>query len=203
MMARAASRIREHHARLSQLDSVAGDGDHGSAMLRTMDRLEKAFANESPADLSLSFSEAGWSVMDADGGASTSLIGAFFLGVGEGTAAGTSSWNCLEMAAALQAGLEAIQAQTKARPGDKTMMDALAPAVEAFAEASRAGQGIVPALAAAARAAKAGSEATRNMIARYGRARLLGEKTLSYEDPGAVSIALIFEGFYQAMSESR
>ena len=202
MMAAAASRIRERHAWLSGLDSVAGDGDHGSAMLRTMDRLQKSFANESHADLRLSFCQAGWLVMGADGGASTSLIGAFFLGMGEATAEGVSSWNCAEMTAALQAGLDLVQIQTKARPGDKTMMDALTPAVEAFAEGARAGQNIALALVAAARAAKAGAEATRNMSARYGRARLLGEKTLGSEDPGAASIALIFEGFCEGINKS-
>jgi len=88
--------------------------------------------------------------MGADGGASTSLIGAFFLGMGEATAEGVSSWNCAEMTAALQAGLDLVQIQTKARPGDKTMMDALTPAVEAFAEGARAGQNIALALVAAA-----------------------------------------------------
>jgi len=202
MMASAAFRIRDKHSWLSQLDSVAGDGDHGSAMLRTMDRLEKAFAGEAPADLKICFCEAGWGILGADGGASTSLIGAFFLGIGEATAAGVPSWNCGELAAALQAGLKAVQVQTRAQPGDKTMMDALTPAVRAFAEAAQAGKNIGPALEAAARAAKAGVEATMNMTARYGRARLLGEKTLGHQDPGAASIALIFEGFYQGIQQS-
>jgi dihydroxyacetone kinase-like protein len=202
MMAAAASQIRERHAWLSQLDCVAGDGDHGSAMLRTVDRLEKVFGSDTPADLRTIFCEAGWSVMGADGGASTSLIGTFFLGMGEATAAAVSSWDCQGLADAFRAGLAAVQAQTKAAPGDKTMMDALTPAVEALAKAASAGHDVDQAFADAALEAKAGAERTQNMIARLGRARLLGEKTRGSQDPGAASIALLFEGFYQGVKES-
>lgn len=199
MVQTAATLVREHKSRLSQLDSVAGDGDHGSAVVRIMDSLEAAFARA--ADLRKCFTEAGWSVMNSDGGASSSLLGAFFLGVGESTREGILSWDCAELAAAFEAGLRAVQIQTKAKPGDKTLMDALAPAVEALAAAAKAGRPIDNAVRAAAQAAKAGAEATEKMIASYGRARLLGEKTIGHQDAGAASVALMFEGFSQAMSE--
>jgi dihydroxyacetone kinase-like protein len=202
MMAAAASRIRERHAWLSQLDCVAGDGDHGSAMLRAVDRLEKTFASTTSADLRTIFCEAGWNVMGADGGASTSLIGAFFLGIGEATAADVSSWDCQDLANAFHAGLAALQAQTSAVPGDKTMMDALTPAVEALSAAASAGHDVAQAFADAALEAKAGAERTQDMISRLGRAQLLGEKTRGFQDPGAASIALIFQGFYQGLKES-
>jgi len=202
MIAAAASRIREQHAWLSQLDCTAGDGDHGSTMLRAMSRLEKVFPPAGPADFKAAFSDAGWSVMGADGGASSSLLGAFFLGIGEVTAAGAASWTCAELAAAFQGGLAAVRAQTKARPGDKTMMDALVPAIDALAEASHAGHQVRQAMAEAARAAKLGARATEDMVARFGRARLLGERTRGSQDPGAASIALIFEGFCRATKES-
>ena len=83
MMAAAASRIREQHARLSQLDCVAGDGDHGTTMLRTVDRLEKAFGGNTPADLKNIFSEAGWSVLGVDGGASSFAARCVLSGHGE------------------------------------------------------------------------------------------------------------------------
>ena len=201
MMALAAARIREQHALLSQLDCVAGDGDHGTTMVRIMDRLEAAFQCDAGTDLSTSFCNAGWSVMGSDGGASSSLLGAFFLGIGEATQAGVLSWDCDGFASALQSGLQAVQVQTKARPGDKTMMDALTPAVETFAAEAHAGKGIFEALKAAAEAAKAGAAATETLIARYGRARLLGERTKGHQDPGAASVALIFEGFAIALSE--
>jgi dihydroxyacetone kinase-like protein len=140
--------------------------------------------------------------MGADGGASTSLLGAFFLGIGEATAAGVSSWNCQSLADAFRAGLAAVQAQTRAVPGDKTMMDALTPAVEALAKAARAGHDVAQAFGEAALEAKTGAERTQDMVARLGRARLLGEKTRGSQDPGAASIALLFEGFYQGVRES-
>ena len=203
MMAAAAKNIREQHSRLSQLDCVAGDGDHGTTMLRIMDRLEAAFQPASAADLKTSFSDAGWNVMGCDGGASSSLLGAFFLGMGDATVAGVSSWNCSDLAVALQAGLQAVESETKARPGDKTLMDALAPAVEACVAEAHAGQELAEALHAAAQAAHAGAIATENQIAHHGRARLLGDKTKGYQDPGAASVALLFAGFAEAIAERK
>ena len=154
MMAAAATKIREQQARLSQLDCVAGDGDHGTTMLRIMDRLEAAFRPESTTDLKTSFSDAGWNVMGCDGGASSSLLGAFFMGISDATVSGVSSWNCSDLAVALQAGLQAVESQTKARPGDKTLMDALAPAVEVCVVEAHAGHGLAEVLHGAAQAAR-------------------------------------------------
>jgi len=203
MIVSAATRIREQQSRLSQLDCVAGDGDHGTTMLRIVDKLEAAFENKPSADLKTIFSEAGWNVMGCDGGASSSLLGAFFLGIGEAAGAGISSWDCREFAFALQAGLKAVESQTKARTGDKTLMDALTPAIESFDAEARAGHDFAEALQSSAQAAAAGAAASANMIARFGRARLLGEKTKGHQDPGAASIALIFEGFAAAIVEMK
>ena len=201
MMRAAASLIREQQPLLSQLDCVAGDGDHGTTMLRIMERLEAEFKEDTAADLKKCFCDAGWNVMACDGGASSSLLGAFFLGVGDATQAGISSWNCGEFAATFEIGLLALQSQTKAQPGDKTMMDALVPAVQALVTEAKTGNKISDALPAAARAASEGASATEKMVARYGRARLVGDKTKGHRDPGAVSVALIFQGFAQAMTE--
>lgn len=203
MMVAAAAKVREQQARLSQLDCVAGDGDHGTTMLRIMGRLEAAFKVDSAGDLKSSFSGAGWNIMAADGGASSSLLGAFFLGIGDATEAGVSSWDCREFASALQAGLQAVQAQTKARPGDKTLVDALAPAVETCAAEANSGRDFAQLLQSAAEAAKGGALATENQIARYGRARLLGERTIGHQDPGAASVALLFAGFAEAIAEPK
>jgi dihydroxyacetone kinase-like protein len=199
MMHSAATRIREQQPRLSQLDCVAGDGDHGTTMLRIMERLEAEFRGDTASDLKRCFCDAGWNVMGCDGGASSSLLGAFFLGVGDATQAGVSSWECAEFAAGFEIGLLALQSQTKARPGDKTLMDALIPAVQSLVAEAKAGHDISHALQAAARAASQGASATENMVARFGRARLLGDKTKGHQDPGAVSVALIFEGFAEAI----
>ena len=203
MMSAAATKIREQQAHLSQLDCVAGDGDHGTTMLRVMDRLEATFKADSTADLKAGFSEAGWNVMASDGGASSSLLGAFFLGIGDAAETGVSSWSCGEFAAALQAGLQAVQSQTKARPGDKTLMDALTPAVQACTAEANSGGDLAAVLQVAAEAAQAGAVATANQIAHYGRARLLGEKTKGHQDPGAASVALLFAGFAEAIKEPK
>ena len=200
MVAAAAEQIRGQHARLSALDSAAGDGDHGASMLRVVGCLEEAFEPEAAGDLKNCFHEVGWRVLGTDGGASSSLLGTFFLGTADGVPEGTMCLDCAGLAAAFEAGLHAVSRQTKAKPGDKTMMDSLSPAVEALTAAAQAGKQIGAALQDAAAAAKAGAEATKNLTARYGRARLLGDKTRGFQDPGATSIALIFEGFHQGLT---
>lgn len=192
MVAGAAGAIRAQHAMLSELDCAAGDGDHGATMLRTVDRLEKAFAAGGPEDLKTCLKDAGWSVLGVDGGASSSLLGVFFGGMGDAAAD--------DMAGMFEAGLAALRKQTKAQPGDKTMMDALVPAIQALRAAADSGKSVHEALYDAAAAARAGAEATRDFTARYGRAKFLGEKTLGHADPGAVSISLLFEGFYKGFS---
>lgn len=203
MMQAAAHLIHEQQGRLSQLDSVAGDGDHGSTMMRIMRSLEAAFNSDMPIELRSCFCDAGWKVMNSDGGASGSLLGAFFLGLGEGACEHAWWWDCTELATAFEAGLSAIQAQTRAKIGDKTLMDALAPAIEALRSAANAGQSVDGALHTAAEAAQLGAKTTENMIAHYGRARLLGEKTLGHQDAGAASVALMFQGFAQAIAETK
>jgi phosphoenolpyruvate---glycerone phosphotransferase subunit DhaL len=196
MIAGAAARIRTEHARLSELDSHCGDGDHGAAMLRTVEKLEIVFAGNIPSEFKTCLEQAGWNVMGADGGASTALLGSFFLGMAEPLTAETRILDCSELAGAFEAGLRAVRQQTKAKAGDKTMMDALVPAIEAFRRGSEEGRGMEEALAKAAEAAKAGAESTREMTASFGRARFLREKTRGYQDPGATSVALIFDGFH-------
>lgn len=199
MIRRAASDIRAAVDELSRLDSATGDGDHGSAMLRSMDAAEKAVAeageSASPKDVLF---QAGWAVMSAAGGATGPLLGSLLMGLSEGfgdnprlDAAGTAS--------AFEAALASVRKQTKAQPGDKTMMDALVPAVTAIREAADAGASIPAALAQAAEAAAKGAESTRTMQARFGRARNLGERSIGSVDAGARSMALLLAGFAAAM----
>lgn len=195
MIAGSAAEIRAHHAMLSELDCAAGDGDHGATMLRAVERLEKAFAPEGPDDLKACLKEAGWAVLGVDGGASSSLLGVFFGGMADTPAN--------DLAGMCEAGVAALRKQTKAQPGDKTMMDALVPAVQALRETTNAGRSLADCLHDAAAAAHAGAEATRNFTARYGRAKFLGEKTLGHADPGATSISLLFEGFCKGIGKPK
>jgi phosphoenolpyruvate---glycerone phosphotransferase subunit DhaL len=116
------------------------------------------------------------------------------------TSAGICTISTVEHPA--RCGLAALGNQTPAQPGDKTMMDALVPAVRAFTAAANSNQTVAEALHAASGAARAGAEATRDLVARYGRARHLGEKTRGHQDPGATSIGLIFEGLDRALAET-
>jgi phosphoenolpyruvate---glycerone phosphotransferase subunit DhaL len=214
MFAQAAACIRSEHQRLTELDSIGGDGDHGTTMLRAAEQMEGWTDASSTGRLTDLLKAAGWRVLGVDGGASSGLLGTFFAGMGDielgpDTRDGTSpdtrddTMNCSQLAQSLQAGLRAVSRQTKARPGDKTMMDALIPAVDAVSAAAGAGKSIPEALDDAALAAKLGAESTQYLVARYGRARSLGERTRGYPDAGATTIALIFRGFREGLGAGR
>lgn len=197
MFHEAAICLRSQIALLSELDSVAGDGDHGTTMLRVAEQLESAETEPSQESLRTLFQNTGWSVLGVDGGASSAILGTLFTGMGDADVG--EKVNCRELAVVLEAGLHALAKQTKAVPGDKTMMDALVPAVNAVRSAAGLGQTVVEALDEAAIAARLGAESTKGMAAKYGRAKFLGEKTLGHADAGATSIALLFTGFSVAM----
>lgn len=183
---------------LSALDSAIGDGDHGTTMKRAMDAVGKALEDSSDADLKTLLYNIGWGVMCIDGGSTGPLLGSLFMGMSDG-AAGKTELDCEALAEMFEAGLAGVQKQSKAKVGDKTMMDALVPAVAAVTDESKNGKTIREALAAGADAAHKGALATKEFVARFGRAKNLGERTLGCQDPGATSIALIFQGFSEAL----
>lgn len=201
MLVEAARCLREHCDHLSELDSVAGDGDHGTTMLRVAEQLEFAAEDASALNPGVLLSSCGWKILGVDGGASSALLGTFFKGMGEG--AGDEDPDCGELAGIFESGMNALLKQTKARAGDKTMVDALAPAVAALHAAATKGESIPAALEGAAEAARAGADSTKTLVAHYGRARLLGERTLGHADAGATSMALLFHGFSEALAARR
>jgi phosphoenolpyruvate---glycerone phosphotransferase subunit DhaL len=202
MFARAADCLRSEHVRLTELDSIGGDGDHGTTMLRAAEQMELAMEPSGAESLNEMLKATGWRVLSVDGGASSSLLGTFFTGLADVELA-EDAMDCDGLARSLEAGFRAVSRQTKARPGDKTMMDALTPAVAAATAAAGAGKTIPQALEDAAQAAQAGAESTRDLVARFGRARSLGERTRGYPDAGATSISLIFKGFKEGVSDGR
>jgi dihydroxyacetone kinase-like protein len=202
MFARAAECLRTEHVRLTELDSIGGDGDHGTTMLRAAEQMELGMEPSGTESLTEMLKSAGWRVLSVDGGASSSLLGTFFAGLGDVELAG-DGMDCNDLARSLEAGLRAVSRQTKARPGDKTMMDALTPAVAAATAAAGAGKPIPQALEDAAQAARTGAESTKDLVARFGRARSLGERTRGCPDAGATSISLIFKGFKEGVSDGR
>jgi dihydroxyacetone kinase-like protein len=199
MFAEAAKRIRQEHAHLSRLDSIGGDGDHGTTMLRAVEKLEEAMNEGGEKALNVCLKDAGWLVLGVDGGASSAILGTFIAGMGDAELGRES--DCKHLAASFAAGLGAVARQTKAKPGDKTMMDALQPAVEAFDAAARADKSVEEAMRDAAAAAQRGADTTKDMIARFGRAKFLGERTRGTPDAGATSIALLFRGFSAALTQ--
>ena len=199
MFAEATGLIRREQETLSRLDSIGGDGDHGTTMLRTMEKLDEALSTIQSVTVNAGLKDAGWTVLGVDGGASSAILGTFITGMGD-VAIGQEC-DCKHLAESFLAGLAAVSKQSNAKRGDKTMIDALEPAVQAFADAATCNLPIASAMDCAAQAAQKGAEDTKNMIARFGRAKFLGEKTRGWPDAGATSIALLFRGFSVALHE--
>jgi phosphoenolpyruvate---glycerone phosphotransferase subunit DhaL len=186
-----ADAVVEHQDELTRLDSAIGDADHGSNLARGMKAVVAALDQESPGTPDAVLKRTGMTLVSTVGGASGPLYGTFFLRMG--TAAGGDELDAAGFGAALRAGVEGVVARGKAERGDKTMYDALAPAVEAYeAEVNgAAGDDLGAALRAAADAAAAGRDATVPLQARKGRASYLGERSIGHQDPGATSAALL------------
>jgi dihydroxyacetone kinase-like protein len=194
MVRSAVAKIRDRHEELSRLDSAIGDGDHGSAMLRAMEAAEKALDESAGGDIPAAMNAIGWEMMSVAGGSTGPLLGSFFMGLGEGAGA-AERLDCAGVAGMFESALESMQKNTPAKVGDKTMMDALVPAVAALRQGADAGESIPAALKRAAEAAAEGVESTRQLRAKFGKARNLGERTIGHADPGATSMAYLFEAF--------
>jgi len=199
IMSSAVGKIRENHEELTKLDSAIGDGDHGTTMLRSMESVDTTISEASGGDIKGLLYDIGWNIMCCDGGSTGPLLGSLFMGMSDGVE-GETTLDADAVAAIFRAGLEGMSVQSKANVGDKTMMDALIPAVEALETASKEGKTIAEMLEAAAYAAEQGAESTKDMQAKFGRARNLGERTLGFQDPGATSISYIFAGFAEAVA---
>jgi len=199
MLRGAAEKVMTHHAHLSELDAALGDGDHGAGMRRAMAMLAKAIAENRSRDIGSVLSDVAWAVIGAGGGAAGPLFGAFFMGMAE-AASTRATLDAPALAAVFAHALAAVRKQTKAEPGDKTLLDALIPAVARFRAAADAGDDVAAAMNAAAGAAEAGAEATGPMQARFGLASKRGQASVGTVDPGAVSVSLMFRGFADALA---
>jgi dihydroxyacetone kinase-like protein len=187
-IAAAAKVIGEQRDHLTQLDAAIGDADHGINLDRGFTAVLSAIESAAPATPGAVLTLTGSTLISKVGGASGPLYGMAFRRAGKalGDAADV---DLPALAAALDAALAGVQQLGAAREGDKTMVDALAPATRAFTKAI--GEGAPDALAALAEAAQAGAAATISMQALKGRASYLGPRSVGHEDPGAASTALI------------
>ena len=200
MLIGAIEQIKSRHAFLSELDAATGDGDHGTTMLRAANKLEQVISAGPAGDLKELLQAAGWAVHGIDGGATGPLFGSFLLGMSK-FAAGKSELDADGLAGMFEAGLTAVRKQTKAQPGDKTLLDAFVPAIEVLRKAASQRKGVLVAIQEAASAAGAGAVATKSMLARAGRAKHQGERTLGHQDPGATSVSLIFQGYCEGLQK--
>lgn len=192
--------VTAHKDLLTQLDSAIGDADHGVNMDRGMTAVAAALDSTPPATAAALFKQVGMTLVSTVGGASGPLYGTFFLRMA--TAAGeVGSLSAPTFAKALRAGLEGVVARGKAEAGDKTMFDALAPAVEALDASLAAGAPLAEALRVAVAAAEEGRDATIPMLARKGRASYLGERSVGHQDPGATSSALLLGAAATALGQ--
>ncbi|MEV1249153.1 dihydroxyacetone kinase subunit DhaL [Nonomuraea sp. NPDC050022] len=187
-MEEVAEQVRVHRERLTALDAAIGDADHGANLDRGFTEILKALADSPPTAPGQVLVSAGTTLIRRVGGASGPLYGSAFRAMGKAMEAPVTQAG---FAAAFEAGVVAVERLGKAAPGDKTMVDALAPASLALALAVRDGVGVREAFELAARAAEEGARATIPMLARKGRASYLGERSVGHEDPGAASSALI------------
>ena len=183
--------VAEHRMELVRLDTAIGDGDHGTNMDRGMKAaVEKLETTDGDDDIGALLKAVGMALVSKVGGAAGPLYGTLFLQMGTATA-GKGEIDLAGWADALDAGVKGVQARGKAELEDKTMIDALVPAVEALRSAAGEGAGLGDALRASADAAEQGRDATTPLEARKGRASYLGPRSIGHQDPGATSSALL------------
>jgi dihydroxyacetone kinase-like protein len=190
-MKRFAAEVAENRAYLTKLDGAIGDGDHGTNMDRGMKKVLERLDATDGDDIGASLKAVGMALVSSVGGAAGPLYGTLFLQMGQATA-GRSELDVAGFTEALDAGVQGVIKRGKAEPGDKTMLDALGPALEAL----RGGG----ALQRAAEAAREGMEATVPMVARKGRASYLGERSAGHQDPGATSSHLLLRTAAEAVA---
>ena len=182
--------IAENAQHLTDLDAAIGDADHGINMNRGMTAVLGALDEGGAADMSALCKQVGMTLVKSVGGASGPLYGTFFLRMA-GALGATDTVDAAEFAKALRAGVEGVVQRGRAEAGDKTMFDALAPALDALDTALASGGGLATALADATLAAEKGRDATESMVARKGRASYLGQRSVGHADPGATSAAML------------
>ncbi|MBJ6630944.1 dihydroxyacetone kinase subunit DhaL [Streptomyces griseoincarnatus] len=182
-----AASVDSEAERLTALDSEIGDADHGTNMQRGFRAVKDALDKEPPATPGAVLTQAGRLLVSTVGGASGPLYGTLLRRAGK-TLGEATEVDRQQLAEALRAGVDAVMKLGGAAPGDKTMIDALLPAVDALGES----------FAAARDAAREGAVATTPMLARKGRASYLGDRSIGHQDPGATSSALLVAALLEA-----
>jgi dihydroxyacetone kinase-like protein len=196
-----AAAVEDHRVELVRLDTAIGDGDHGTNLDRGMHKVLEKIEGDDGEDIGASLKAVGMALVSSVGGAAGPLYGTLFLQMGS-SAGPNATLGVTQWADALEAGLRGVQARGKAEPGDKTMVDALAPAVEALRRAGADGVEVGEASRLAAAAAEEGMKATIPMEARKGRASYLGPRSIGHQDPGATSTYLLLSSAAEVFAGS-
>jgi phosphoenolpyruvate---glycerone phosphotransferase subunit DhaL len=187
-----AATVAEQKEYLTELDSAIGDADHGINMDRGMKAVLAKIDGQQPTDVGALLKTVGMTLVSTVGGAGGPLYGTLFLQLGLATA-GKETLEAPDWAAALDAAVTGVQARGKAELEDKTMVDALIPARDAYHQALEEGASFADALRRSAAAAEDGVKATVPLVARKGRASYLGERSAGHQDPGATSSWLLLK----------
>jgi dihydroxyacetone kinase-like protein len=191
--------FNENRQQLTDLDAAVGDGDFGISLDRGFTAVQAELTAKPPADLQAAFQNVATVLIKTMGGSSGPLLGTFFLRAGA-TCAGKSELAPGDVVALFQAGVDGLQQRGKAALGDKTMMDAWLPAVDAMRGALEAGGGQAEILEKGAAAAEAGMRATISMQARKGRGSYLGERSVGHQDAGATATHMLLKAAAEAWS---
>jgi phosphoenolpyruvate---glycerone phosphotransferase subunit DhaL len=184
--------IADNREYLIELDAAIGDADHGANLDRGFKAVLAKLPELADKDIGTILKTIGMTLVSTIGGASGPLYGTFFLQAGLKTA-GKLELSLPDWVEALEAAVLGVTARGKAEPGDKTMLDALVPALHSLAKSQADNTAAAQALSNSAEAARLGMEATRPMLARKGRASYLGERSVGHQDPGATSSYLLIQ----------
>lgn len=182
MFKAAAAKIQDSKTMLTELDSEIGDGDHGITMTKVMGLVAKTASEYGKTDIKGLLAAIGMSILSVGGGATVPLYGSFFSGMSRAAVDGAQETDAASLAAMFESGCERLLKFSKASVGDKTLVDALVPAVEAM-KAEVAHGDIAVMLEAGARAAAEGSKKTKEYVAKQGRAKNLGDRAIGIQDP--------------------
>ena len=198
MLQAALSAVESQQATLNQLDTATGDGDHGTAIVTAIKAATTAAHKE--GTLKETLETVGWDIMSNTSGSTSALLGSFFIGMAN--AASGEELDCVQTITVFESGLANLRSSSRANVGDKTMMDALIPAIDAMTALKEQPPPLADLFAAVAEASQKGADSTKDLIAKFGRSKNLGERSRGTLDAGAVSTALIYRAYAEAVRKA-
>jgi dihydroxyacetone kinase-like protein len=195
MLQAALSAVEHQQAMLNQLDAATGDGDHGTAIMAAMKAATAGVHKE--GTLKETLETIGWDVMSNTSGSTSALLGSFFIGMANDVAG--EELDSVQTITMFESGLANVRTSSRANVGDKTMMVALIPAIESMTNLKEQAPSLADLFMAADKAAQKGADSTKDLAAKFGRAKNLGERSRGTLDAGAVSTALIYHAYAETV----